>query len=171
MILFDVWECKFKWKQSSHIAFTFYLPVKLRLYEEWQSNFQSCMVYHVGQIRLCKSLSLGCLNCNKNVMIKSVAFISLLSLIYSEFGELVFYWAWHLKEALFLKGVKTRVTYVLDNGSITGGFPTQPFFPVSWGSWSCFCRLAWVRLNSSAYQMRVAYLMANNSTLRFLLLH
>lgn len=141
-----------------------------RLYEEWQSNFQSCMVYRVGQNLLCKSLSLECLNCSKNIMIKSVAFISPLSLIYSEFGELVFYWAWHLKGALFLKGVKTRVTYVLDNGSITGGLHTQPFFPVSWGSWSCFCRLAWVHLNSSAHQMRVAYLMANSSMVCFLLL-
>jgi hypothetical protein len=73
----DMGECKSKWKQSMHIVFTLYLPIKLKFCEKLRSNFHSCTLYHVGHILLCKSLSLGCLNFNINVVLKSMAFVSL----------------------------------------------------------------------------------------------
>lgn len=88
----DMGEWKCKWKQSMHIVFTLYLPVKLKFYEELRSNFHSCTLYHVGHILLCKSLSLGCLNFNINIVLKKYGFYFFLSLIYSEFWKANMLW-------------------------------------------------------------------------------
>lgn len=95
----DMGEWKCKWKQGMHIVFTLYLPVKLKFYEELRSNFHSCTLYHVGHILLCKSLSLGCLNFNINMVLKSMCFF-FISLFILNFGKQMCYGAWHLHVAL-----------------------------------------------------------------------
>lgn len=122
----DMGEWKSKWKQNMHIVFTLYLPVKLKFYEELRSNFHSCTLYHVGHILLCKSLSLGCLNFNINVVLKKHGFCFFLSLIHSEFWSAnVLLSMTHTRGIVWI-GVKTWAASVLGNGGIAGTLPPFP---------------------------------------------
>lgn len=104
------WESK--WKQSMHIVFILYLPVRLKCYEKLRSNFHSCTLYNVGHILLCKSLSLPCLNFNINVILKSMAFISFsLSLVEQMLLSMT-----SIRGNVGV-GVKTWVASVLDKGT------------------------------------------------------
>lgn len=114
------WKCK--WKQNMQIVFTLYLPVKLKFYEELRSNFHSCTLYHVGHILLCKSLSLGCLNFNINIVLKSMAFISF-SLIYSEFWKASVLSSMTPVRGTAWVGVNAGAASVLCNCGIAGHCP------------------------------------------------
>lgn len=159
----DTWECPSKWKQDSHIVFFFTqnLPVKSKLYEELESNFQSYRIYHPYQILWGKSLSLGCLNSNKiQVILKVWLLFHLFPPPFNSFRVLenkcfIEHDVWKRCCAKKTCKKKKRPTYALNNNSLAvPGLPCSCLhsllsmgeqkvvqFPAKLQSCSLFCAL------------------------------